>query len=128
AGLDASAPATIRVETDGDIELTLAREDAREVFSLAPCEHRIDAPSAPESATAFAAVVTRNYRWTAIESELPVQYTVRDLDGNVLCETTALRCLVIDRTGSAPAAVTVAASNLIGTSDPAEAEVTRRGR
>lgn len=128
AELDATTAGDLRVHTDGELALELSRAGEQATIVLPAGENRVASPTAPGSVTAFAAGATRHIRWAASESGLPTTYTVRDPSGNILCETTDLRCLVIDRAGKPPKTVTVTASNIVGTSDGAQAEVTRPGR
>ncbi|MGM7699134.1 alpha/beta hydrolase-fold protein [Microbacterium sp. A84] len=128
AALDAATTGDVRVHTDGEIELELTRSGERATIILPAGDHHVASPAAPGSVTAFAAGATRHIRWAASNSDLPVTYTVRNLSGEILCETVDLRCLVIDRVGKAPEAVTVTASNIVGASEGTHAEVTQRGR
>ncbi|MDQ0643223.1 alpha/beta hydrolase-fold protein [Microbacterium murale] len=128
AELDATTAADMRIHTDGEIELELTRAGEQATIVLPAGDHRVASPTAPGSVTAFAAGATRHIHWAVSDSDLPITYTVRDPSGEILCETTDLRCLVIDRGGEAPKAVTVTASNIVGTSEGTHAEVTRPGR
>lgn len=128
AELDATTTGDVHIHTDGEIELELIRSGDDATIVLPAGEHRIASPAAPGSVTAFAAGATRHIHWAVSDSDLPVTYTVRDLSGEILCETVDARCLVIDRAGAVPDAVTVTASNIVGTSESARAEVTRPGR
>lgn len=128
AELDATATGSVRMQSDGEITLELTRSGARESLVLPAGDHSIASASSPGSVSAFAAGKTLHIRWNPIQSDLPVIYTVRTPSGEVLCETADQRCLIVDHAGTDIPAVTVTASNIVGTSAGTEAEVTQRGR
>ncbi|GAA1127191.1 S-layer homology domain-containing protein [Citricoccus alkalitolerans] len=117
AQLDRSAPGTVRVATDGETELTLARGEDTVTLGLDGGDHELTNPSEPDHVEAAAADGAVLLSWPASASPLPdVTYTVRNADGAAICTTSATMCTIEGLTNGEEYSFSVSAANVVGSS------------
>ncbi|MGW9550759.1 S-layer homology domain-containing protein [Citricoccus zhacaiensis] len=126
ARLDQSAPGVVRLSTDGETQLNLARGEDSVTVQLDAGDHELTSPSEPARVKARAADGAVRVSWSASVSPLPdVTYTVRNAEGTALCTTSATSCTIDGLSNGEAYSFSVSAGNLVGTSSStASPEVT----
>ncbi|XKH52899.1 S-layer homology domain-containing protein [Citricoccus nitrophenolicus] len=120
AQLDQSAPGTVRLSTDGEIELSLVRGESPVSLQLESGHHELTSPSEPAGVKALATDGAVQVSWTASVSPLPdVTYTVHHAEGPALCTTSATTCTIDGLTHGEEYSFSVSAENLVGSSTSA---------